>query len=183
HHQQPLLADQVAEDVLLHALLQDAAKVVLAQDLRDLTRRGERASHQRAQRRQVALALLPLRGDELPALIEQDGVARAGVERQSPQDTSDVGQLALRYDEIGELLHAQPLASPRSRRATRAAPASPCSSPGANVGNVTPSLYGLARPPASSVGLSERHAATCARRLPTRRSVRFSPLSMGQKPT
>ena len=53
----------------------------LAENLGDLARGGKGARHQRAERGQVALILLALRRDELPALIEQDGVAGSGVER------------------------------------------------------------------------------------------------------
>ncbi len=78
--EQPLLADQVAEDIFLDALLQDAAEVSLTENLGNLARGGERARHQRAERHQITLARFPMRGDELAALVDQDGVAGAGVD-------------------------------------------------------------------------------------------------------
>src|SRR5690242_1048131 len=106
HHQQPVLADQAGIDALMHALLQNPAEVALAQNLGDLARGGERARQQRPQRDDVTLTRLLMRRDHLPTLIQQQRMTGAGILRQLLQQARDGLLLALRHDDIGELLHA-----------------------------------------------------------------------------
>src|SRR5512145_1945574 len=101
--QDPLLLDQRDKNILADALLKEHAKILLAQELGNLSRRGKSTGNKRPKSSNVLPITITLRGNHLPTFVKQQHMVSAGILNQTREAILDLPDLLGRDDLAGKL--------------------------------------------------------------------------------